>query len=149
MTSQSDFETAERLSRRRAPMLFVILVFFLLQQAAYFSQPPTLTRAVDYVRLSGWIALPTVLLVILLGGSVWFKSAAVRALMEDEVTRAHRARALETGFVATMITAIGLYVLSLFEPVTGREAIHLLLSIGIASAVLHFAGLERRALKDG
>jgi len=149
MTKLSDQETADRLNRRRPGMLIAIVLFFLLQQAAYFSQPPTVTRAVDYVRISGWIALATVLLAILMRGGFWFKSAAVRALMEDEVTRAHRARALETGFVATMIAAICLYVLSLFEPVTGRAAIHLLLSIGIGFAVLHFVALERRALKDG
>ena len=149
MTKLSDQETADRLNGRRPGMLIAIVLFFLLQQAAYFSQPPTVTRAVDYVRISGWIALATVLLAILMRGGFWFKSAAVRALMEDEVTRAHRARALETGFVATMIAAICLYVLSLFEPVTGRAAIHLLLSIGIGFAVLHFVALERRALKDG
>ena len=149
MTKLSDQETADRLSGSRPGMLIVIVLFFLLQQAAYFSQPPTLTRAVDYVRISGWIALATVLLAILMRGGFWFKSAAVRALMEDEVTRAHRARALETGFVATMIVAICLYVFSLFQPVTGRAAIHILLSIGLGFAALHFAALERRALKDG
>ena len=149
MTRLSDQETADRLNRSRPGMLIVMVLFFLLQQAAYFSQPPTVTRVVDYVRLSGWIALATVLLAFLMSGGFWFKSAAVRALMEDEVTRAHRARALETGFGATMIAAICLYVVSLFEPVTGREAIHILLSIGLGFAVLHFAALERRALKDG
>jgi len=149
MIKLSDQETAERLNRRRAPMLFVIVIFFLLQQEAYFSQPPTLTRPVDYVRLVGWIALATVLLAILMRGGFWFKSAAVRALMEDEVTRAHRASALATGFVATMIAAICLYVFNLFEPITGRAAIHILLSIGLGFAVLHFAALERRAVKDG
>lgn len=149
MTKLSDQETADRLNGRRPSMLIVIVLFFLLQQAAYFSQPPTVTRAVDYVRISGWIALATVLLAILMRGGFWFKSAAVRALMEDEVTRAHRARALETGFAATMIAAICLYVFSLFEPVSGRAAIHILLSIGFGFAVLHFAALERRALKYG
>ena len=105
MTKLSDQETADRLNGSRPSMLIVIVLFFLLQQAAYFSQPPTVTRAVDYVRISGWIALATVLLAILMRGGFWFKSAAVRALMEDEVTRAHRARAVETGFVATMIAA--------------------------------------------
>jgi hypothetical protein len=148
MTKLSDQETADRLNGRRPGMLIAIVLFFLLQQAAYFSQPPTVTRAVDYVRISGWIVLATVLLAILMRG-FWFKSAAVRALMEDEVTRAHRARALETGFAATMIAAICLYVFNLFQPITGRAAIHILLSIGLGFAALHFAALERRALKGG
>ena len=48
-----------------------------------------------------------------------------------------------------MIVAICLYVFSLFQPVTGRAAIHILLSIGLGFAALHFAALERRALKYG
>lgn len=149
MTKLSDQETADRLNDRRPGMLITIVLIFLLQQAAYFSQPPAVTRGVDYVRIAGWIALATVLLAILMRGGFWFKSAAVRALVEDEVTRANRARAVETGFVATMIAAICLYVFNLFEPVSGRAAIHILLSIGIGFAALHFAALERRALKHG
>jgi hypothetical protein len=47
-----------------------------------------------------------------------------------------------------MAGAILLYVVDLFEPMTGRDAIHLLLTVGIAAALLRFGMLERRALRD-
>ena len=148
MTSRTDQEIADRLGRRRARMLPVLAIFFLMQQTAYFSHPDT-GRAVDHFRVSAWIALSLVMLVMLISGGAWFRPASVRALLEDEVTRAHRAKAFETAFIATMVAAIALYFVSLFEPLSGRDAIHLLLSVGIACALLRFGMLERRAHRDG
>ena len=41
------------------------------------------------------------------------------------------------------------YFLILFEPISGREALHALTTIGSAAGLLRFAYLERRALRDG
>lgn len=145
MTTSTDFETAERLSGRRARMLPVLAIFFLMQQASYVSG----MRAVDHVKIAAWLVLSTVLLLVLTTGGSWFRSKRIRALMDDEVTRANRAEALRVGFIATMIAAIGFYFLSLCEPISGRQAIHFLMSVGIAAALVRFGYLERRALKDG
>ena len=48
-----------------------------------------------------------------------------------------------------MGTALALYVLNMFEPVSGREAVHVIVSVAVAAALLHFGKLERRALRDG
>jgi hypothetical protein len=148
MTSRTDQEIADRLGRRRARMLPVLAIFFLMQQTAYFSRPDT-GRTVDHFRVSAWIVLSVVMLALLISGGAWFRPASVRALLEDEVTRAHRAKAFETGFIATMVAAIALYFFSLFEPLSGRDAVHLLLSVGIACALLRFGMLERRSHRDG
>jgi hypothetical protein len=145
----SDIETADRLSRRRARMLPALVVIFAAQQVSYFSQPDSGMRAVDHVKIAAWLVLSVVLLLALATGGFWFKPKAVRALMDDEITRANRADAFRVGFLATMTGAILLYFLSLFDPMSGRETIHLLTTIGIAMALLRFAVLERRALKDG
>ena len=50
---QSDAEVADRLSRRRARTLPVLAVFFIIQQSAYWSNPPG-ERLVDHVRLGAW-----------------------------------------------------------------------------------------------
>ena len=57
MTSSSDIETADRLSRRRARMLPVLAIVFLTQQAAYFAGPDTGMRAVDQVKIGAWLVL--------------------------------------------------------------------------------------------
>ena len=146
MTSSSDAEAADRLSRRRARMLPLLALMLLVQQAAYFAENDAAVRAVDHVKIGAWLILSVVLLLALATGGFWLKPKSVRALMDDEVTRAHRAEAFRIGFLVTMASAIGLYLLCLFEPLSGRTAIHLLTSIGIAAALIRFGMLERRAL---
>ena len=145
----TDYETAERLGRKRARILPLFAILFLMQQMIFFSGPSANGgRPVDYIRISGWLAMSAVLLLVLANGGYWFRSREVRALMNDEATRAHRADALRFGFFAAMIACIGLYFLSLFEPLSGREAIHLVLTCGIGAALLRFGMLERRAYRD-
>ncbi|MEO7169333.1 MAG: hypothetical protein ABIY39_03060, partial [Sphingomonas sp.] len=138
----TDTETADRLVRRRARMAPVLAMIFVAQQASYFSgtRMDDGHRLVNYVAISGWIAFSTVLLVGLATGG-WFGGPAVRALTNDESTRANRAEAFRFGFLATMIGAIVLYLVSLFEPLGGREAIHVLMTVGIATALLRFGML--------
>lgn len=130
-------------------MLPVVAVAFISQQAAFLAgREGEAMRTVDQVQIGAWLLLSVALVLALATGGFWFRSAKVRALMEDEVTRANRAEAFRIGFLATMAGAIAVYVLTLLEPVTGREAVHLLMSIGIAAALLRFGVLERRALKE-
>lgn len=144
----TDIETADRLGRRRARMLPVLAILFLSQQAIYFSDGDGM-RTVDQVKVSAWLVLSVIMLLALTTGGFWFRPAPVRALLDDEGTRANRLEALRIGFLATMAGAISLYFVSLFEPLGGREAIHLLMTIGIATALLRFGYLERRDLRHG
>lgn len=141
-------EQAEQLSRRRARMLPVLAIFYLTQQAAFFSNPDA-GRPVDHVRVGAWVAMSLVLLFAMLTGGSWFRRPEVRALLNDEGSRAHRADALGFGFVAAMLSGIALYVLSIASEVTTREAIHLIVSIGIAAALIRLGFLERRAHRGG
>jgi hypothetical protein len=149
MMTSSDIEMADRLSRRRARMLPFLAILFLTQQAAYFAEPDAGMRAVDHVKVGAWLVLSLVLLLLLATGGSWIRPKRVRALMDDEVARANRAEAFRIGFLATMAGAIILYFVSQFEPMSGRLAIHILVTIGIAAALLRFGFLERRAHKDG
>lgn len=150
MNDTDEIERADRLSRRRARMLPVLAVIFIAQQASYFSgRVEDGARSVDHVKIAAWLVLSTVLLLALTTGGFWLQPRQMRRLLNDEVTRANRTEALRTGFIATMVGAIALYFLGMFEPVGGREAIHLLMTIGIAAALLRFGYLERRAHRDG
>ncbi|WP_425229311.1 hypothetical protein [Sphingomonas sp.] len=128
-----------------------LAAMFVAQQVSYFAgtRMDEGTRLVNRIAIGGWLALSIVLLVGLASGFDWLKSAPVRALINDENTRANRAEAFRLGFLATMISAFTLYVVSLFEPIGARGAIHILTAIGISVALLRFGMLERRALKDG
>lgn len=149
MTTASDIETADRLTRRRARMLPMLAIIFLSQQVTYFAgRIEDGSRTVDHVKIAAWLVLSIVMLLALTTGGFWFKPKAVRALMDDEVTRANRTDAFRVGFLLTMIAAIALYFVTLFEPVGGREAIHILMTVGLAAALLRFGFLERRALRE-
>jgi len=146
MTQQSDnAETADRLSGRRVSLMIGLAFIFLSQQAAFFSRPET-GRFVDQVRAGAWVFLAAVLLAIVMTGGFWLRARAVRALMEDEVTRANRASAISFAFATTMIAAIVLYVFLPLLALDSRATIHVLVSIGLISAMIRFAVLERRAL---
>ena len=48
-----------------------------------------------------------------------------------------------------MAACVLLYLVSFYEPLTGRDALHLVMTFGIAAALVRFGFLERRALRDG
>jgi hypothetical protein len=145
----SDIETADRLSRRRARLLPVLAILFLAQQASYFAEPEQSVRLVDHVKIGAWLILSIVLLLALGTGGFWLKPKKVRELMDDELSRANRLRAQALGFWMAAGAAIGLYIVNMFEAVSARESIHIILTSAIAGALLMFGLLERRMLKDG
>jgi hypothetical protein len=149
MNHRSISENAERLSRRRARALPALGVIFLAQQASYLSMPEQSARLVDHLKIGAWLLLSIVLLAGLATGGAWFRPRAVRELVNDESTRAHRQTAYVYGFWAAMGTALGIYVVNMFEVVSGRDAVHIIVTAGVATALLNFGMLERRALRDG
>lgn len=144
MTDVNLTERAERMGRKRTRVLPMIAAIFLVQQVAFFSQGAA-ERAVDHVRIGAWAVLSVVILAVLTTGGHWFHKRELRALLDDELTRANRSLALATGFVCAMLTAIILFVMRGALEFTAGEVIHLIVSAGIVSALLRFAMLERRA----
>jgi hypothetical protein len=143
MTDPTVINTADQLGRKRARMLPIIAVFFLTQQTAFFANPPG-ERAVDHVRIGAWVMMTAVILLALHGGGSWFRSREVRAMLDDEPTRANRASAMHWGFMATVIAGMAIYAVLGVAPMTAREAIHLVVSAGIVVALTRFGFLERR-----
>ena len=149
VTTRTTAEQADHLSRRRARMLPFLAVIYLTQQASFFAAVPAdPTRAVDHVKIGAWVVLSLVLLAALTTKGFWVQRQEVRDMIDDEGTRANRGAALGWGFVAAILAAIALFFVSIFEPISAREAIHVIVSIGIAAAIIRFAMLERRAMRD-
>lgn len=147
--SMSVAEQAEYLSKRRARMLAPLAVIFLAQQASYFSTPVTANpRPVDTVKISAWLVLSIVLLAALATKGFWAHSREVRNLIDDENTQANRHHAMQSGFLFAMGAGVCVYVMTMFTPVTAREAVHIIMSAGIATALIQWGFLERRAYRD-
>jgi hypothetical protein len=147
MPVKTDIEIAERLSRRRARMLPLLGIYFLAGQAIFYRQGEP--ERIAQFKLSAWLVWALVLLLALAFAGGQFRGARIHALVEDEVSRANRLRGYAAGFWGGAIAAIGLYVVTMFEPVSGREAIHIILTATVACALIRFGTLERRALKYG
>jgi uncharacterized membrane protein len=142
-------DRAEFLSKRRARMLPALAVIFLSQQASFFSQMSGGEHvSAEKAKISAWLVLSAVLLLGLATKGFWLEPKAVRDLVDDENTRANRNEAMRWGFLFAMGTAIGVYILTMFDTVTGREATHIIMSFGIAAAILRWGVLEHRAHRD-
>jgi hypothetical protein len=140
---------AEKLSNRRARALPVLAIMFLLQQGTYFTGGGAGNRTVDHVHIAAWLVLSVVLLLAMSTGGGWIYSREVRQLANDEATRVHRDTAFRLAFLVSMGACVLLYAISLYEPLGGRDALHAILTAGIATALIRFGFLERRALRDG
>lgn len=147
--TESDFETADRLSRRRARLLPAMAILFLSGQAIFAIGPEDSARAVDQMKVAAWLVWALALLFLLAAGGGVFRGKRVRALMDDEATRAHRGRAYAVGFWLAVGTAVGIYALTAFDGVKPREALHIVVTAAIAGALLTFGILEHRAHRDG
>ncbi|HET9638718.1 MAG TPA: hypothetical protein VFP12_05890 [Allosphingosinicella sp.] len=150
MSEASDVERAHGLGRRRARLFAVQAILFLSWQALFFAGPAQdPLRTVNTVKISAWLVWALVLLFLLATGGGFLRHRRLRGLLNDELTRQHRIRAYVTGFWVSGAACIGLYFVGMFEPVSGREAIHIVLSAGIGAALLTFALLERRSADSG
>jgi hypothetical protein len=149
MAQISDVEMADRLSRRRSRIIPLLALLFISGQAMYFGNVAEPMRNVDVVRISAWLVWALALLLLLATGGGLFRKKSVRALMEDDVTIENRRRGIAFGYWTAMLTAVALYPLAMAENVTAREAVHIIVSLGIVGALIRFAMLERRALRDG
>lgn len=145
----ADHETADRLTRSRARAIPILVVMFSTQQVAYFATigADTAAASSDHLRFASWLIMSVVLLLFLATGGGLFRRAGVRALLNDETTRAHRAQATSSGFWVAMIFCFFLFGTTMYEPMDARTAVYIIMTVGIGTALLRFAVLERRALR--
>ena len=142
-------EKAEYLSKRRARTLPILAIVFLSQQVSFFSQMAGGEHvSAEKVKISAWLVLSALLLLGLATKGFWLEPKEVRDLIDDENARANRNEAMRWGFLFAMGSAIAVYVLTMIEIVSGREAVHIVLSCGIAAALLRWGILERHAHRD-
>ena len=146
--SAEEMALAEKLTKRRARVSIVLGVFFLVTMATSLDVDVPANRP-ETVKLAAWIVWAAALLFLLATGGGLLRGKSLRALMNDDSTIANRSRAIHAGFWATVISAFVLYALSLFQPVSGREAIRLLLSAAVATSVIRFGLSELRSLNHG
>ncbi len=138
----TDIERADTLTRRRAIAMPFAGVAFLAYQGVFFGWSWTDPGLVQTLL---WAVLAVGLTAFLLTGGGWTSSPAVRRLANDESTRHNRAMALRGAFLASAITAVIVFVVAPFEPLSAQRAAHLILSIGLAVGLVSFGIEEMRS----
>ncbi|MEX2495174.1 MAG: hypothetical protein WD448_03740 [Woeseia sp.] len=142
-------DETELRSRQRRVVLMVMASAFLAWQVPYMDAFSGIEAAgpsaLDIVSFVGFIAWAAGLVWLLARGRVLVRRAspAVRSALEDELVKANRARAFNVGYVAAVGVAAVMFSLSLFLPVSGTDAAHVVLIAGVVTPLYAFAVLER------
>ncbi|MGF1549229.1 MAG: hypothetical protein ACFBQW_01635 [Sphingomonadaceae bacterium] len=140
----SPVEDAEEISRNRALYApFGGFALLSVQQWLFFSRD---WQEVTPLQLGAWLVLALLALFFLMSGGLWFASRKVRALANDEITERNRNSAIKGGFAVAVITALLVFALSPFEPISAQRAAHIICSLGLGVALLIFGIEEGRSL---
>ena len=142
-----DVEEAERMGRAGSRIFFVLAMVFLAGQSLYFTSSP-LTRD-SHARVSAWLILVVLILMLLATGGFLFRGRKVRDLLNDETFRLNRLASQALGFWVTTIAALVVYVESMFDPLSLNEGLHIIVALGVGAALTNFAVRERRAHRIG
>ena len=134
-------QRAERASRGRAAIMVLAAVVFMINAIIDFGHPAYSTPG---WRGGVWPVIVLFWLLIVATGGGLRANPKLRELMNDELSRHNRARALATGFYATNLAAVGVYYASWGVPMLIGDAIQLVTGLGIAAALFVYAWLEWR-----
>lgn len=145
---QSPVEVADKVSRKRAVAVAIAAGVFLLIQVVtrpvFNSEPDTAHLS----RLIMWALNAAALLLLLYTGGGLMQKREIRALVNDEITRANSRSAVNVGYWIAMTIAMGLYALAGYRDLTAREVIYLIVTPSVGIALLAFSWLELRAHRD-
>ena len=149
MQLNSNFSTAEEavehLTRRRARIVPFIVAMYLALQVELGSKIAQ-TGTLDLERGIAWLLLSAVLLSAVSGsGLEGLMNPAWRPFLNDELTASHRLNARAFGFLGCMFAALVLLIGMIWTTLSGLQVVHMVVTFGIASAMLRFVQLERRA----
>jgi hypothetical protein len=143
--TQQDVMQAERLARFRAWIFLLEAILFVGMQILFFDNPADeRARMLNNPRVFAWIFWVVALLAMMSVQGGWKYNKAVRALLNDEFTRMNRMKAYVAGFWAAMVGALGLTLVEMWIEVTGREAVHIIVSAALGAGLLTFALLDWR-----
>jgi hypothetical protein len=149
MQSKSQVEIADRMSRSRAVIVAIATVVFLAVQVItrpFFGSDPETAHYL--VRRTMWVANASLLLLFLATGGGLLNNRRIRALINDEVSRANYRTSAVVGFWVAMITALAIYVIPAGASLSAQETIYIVVTTTVGVSMLLFAFLEHRAHRD-
>jgi len=95
-----------------------------------------------------WALTGMVVLLFLLWSSGVLRKSALRDFLNDESAELNRKRSLIIGFWNMIATAIVCYVLTFLRDFGPRDAIQIILTVGMSSSLISFGVWERIAMRS-
>jgi hypothetical protein len=141
----------DRLQRRRLILLSISAVSLLtwISVSLWSSVLPGGQRTGDLVCMIAFLIWIGALAGMLTGRAGPMRDQVIRAVLNDELTMAHRRTALMCGYWLTLAGLAVVYVWSHFSCVDARDVVPVLLGAAVAVPTLCFVFLERRSERDG
>jgi hypothetical protein len=140
----SEIERADRISRSRALAApFIGVAALSVQQWLFFGRE---WDELSSLQLGIWAILAALALLVLIGGGKWLTPRSLRPFVHDESSRDNRLKAIFGGFTVAMLTALLVFLVSPFEPLSAQRAAHIIISMGLGVSLLSFGITELRAL---
>ncbi len=139
----------ELASRRRRILLMVMASAFLVWQVPGMDFFERLAGAggstASSVAVAGFAVWAIALVALLASGKgfLWSASKQMRYVLEDELVKANRSTAFLIGYLVTLAAAVLMFAVSLYWPVSGTEAAHLIMVLGVVAPMYAFALLDR------
>lgn len=136
-------------SLRRRVLLMVMASAFLVWQVPamdFFEGITALgNTATRIASLAGFLIWAASLVFLLASGRVAQRGARpeVTAALEDELVRSNRGKAFAAGYAVALASSALVFAASLFWPITGSDAAHLVLVAAVVAPMYVFAVLER------
>ena len=136
----SKVELAERKAGARAVVMALLAVVLAGTATFGFDNPANDAGG----RAVAWLVELGLALMVLVSGGGLMLSHELRALMNDELSRANRRRAIAFGFFAGLAAMTALYVAAGMTPIDLRAALRLVSGLAVAAALGRYAMLEWR-----
>jgi hypothetical protein len=140
-------ELAEQIEKKTDRILKMSGLMFLTWQISFFTifnQHPDHLRTVDIVARAGYLAWACALLMLIATGGGWYGNADVRAILDDELARAHRASAYRNAFWTVIAVSLVAYVSTHVIDIPAQVIAHIVLSAGVLVAVGTLVFLRRQ-----
>lgn len=141
--SMTRIERAERISAARAILFYLMAATLLVAAVLNFDRSGTAFLA----PIVAWVVLALLVSFNLTPWATRLRHDSLRALLDDESTRAHRRTSFEVGFWATIACATATMIVTSFVPLAAPDIARLILSVALAVALASFATLEWRAAR--
>jgi hypothetical protein len=140
MTTMGKVELAERKAGARAAVMALLAVVLVAGATFGFDNPANDIGG----RAVAWLVELGLALMVLGSGGGLMLSRELRALMNDELSRENRRRAIVFGFYAGLIAMTALYVAAGTTAIDPRAALRLASGLTVAAALGRYAMLEWR-----